>query len=122
MNPNKFFSKDLSNKIRVNLEGVSGEEERYSLLENEDYETKENELRLISLEQDIKERKKFAKWIFITVVGWLFCILGVIICTGLGCLKISDPVSLALIGSTTVNIIALFVIIAKYLFPSNLGQ
>lgn len=75
---------------------------------------------MIATYQDIRERKKFAKWIFWMVVGWLIVILGIIICTGRGLLRLSDAVVLGLIGSTTVNITAFFVIVTKYLFPSKM--
>ena len=105
--------------IADNLKAVVPEELQLSANESQDYEKLANAASLIGTYQDIRERKKFAKWIFWMVVGWLVVILGIIICTGRGLLQLSDAVVLALIGSTTVNITAFFVIVTKYLFPSK---
>ena len=106
--------------IADNLKAVVPEELQLSANESQDYEKLANAASLIGTYQDIRERKKFAKWIFWMVVGWLIVILGIIICTGRDLLQLSDAVVLALIGSTTVNITAFFVIVTKYLFPSKM--
>ncbi len=106
--------------IEDNLKAVVPEELQLSANESQDYEKLANAASLIGTYQDIRERKKFAKWIFWMVVGWLIVILGIIICTGRDLLQLSDAVVLALIGSTTVNITAFFVIVTKYLFPSKM--
>lgn len=77
------------------------------------------QLRAESFAQDIKERKKFAKWIFWMVVGWLLSIIAIIVLVGLKLIVLSDSVILALIGSTTVNITTFFLVVTKYLFPSG---
>ena len=53
------------------------------------------------------------------VAVWLIAILTIIILTGLCILDISDTIILGLIGATTVNVTAFFVIVTKYLFPSK---
>ena len=78
-----------------------------------------NALQLQSAKQDFELRKKFAHRIFFMVVAWLVVILAIIICTGMKLLAISDAVLLGLIGSTTVNVTAFFVIVTKYLFPTK---
>ena len=74
---------------------------------------------LRSLQDDIAARKKYAKWIFWMVVGWLIVILGIVILVGLEKLKLDSTVVLGLIGSTTVNVTAFFLVVTKYLFPSG---
>ena len=111
--------KSLRSLIDENLAAVIPEEVQLSISESQDYDKLSSATNLLSLLQDIQERKKFAKWIYWMVVGWLIIILGIIICTGLECLKISDAVILGLIGSTTVNVTAFFVIVTKYLFPNK---
>lgn len=69
--------------------------------------------------QDISERKKFAKWIFWMLLGWLAIILGIIVSVGFSWIKLSDSVIIALITSTTLNVAGFFLAVTKYLFPSK---
>jgi len=103
------------------IESSSTDPRNTSLSQNEfdQYNEEERRARLAGLLQDISERKKFAQWIFWMVVGWLVVILGIIIAEGLKWLIIPESVTLALIGSTTVNVTAFFVIVTKYLFPGK---
>lgn len=93
-----------------------------SQVEFNQYDQEERRARLEGLVQDIRERKRFAQLIFFMVVGWLVVILGIIVAEGLGWLIIPESVTLALIGSTTVNVTAFFVIVTKYLFPGRTMQ
>lgn len=116
---------DLTEKNTKFLsEEVSNEEKQLSKYEEYAFENPHEAVQLRSLIQDIQERKSYASKIFFMVVGWLIIILAIIILGGIETnngriLKISDTVILALIGSTTINITTFFVIVTKYLFPSN---
>ena len=74
-----------------------------------------------SLAQDIRERKHYAKRLFKLVSWWLVGMFMMTIAYGWvdSYFKPSENVMLALIGSTTVNVLGLFIIVAKYLFPSH---
>lgn len=106
-------------QIDQNLSDVQPEEIQLSVNEGRDLDEMLKKVNLKGAIQDIDERKKFAKWIFWMVVGWLVVILGIIICSGSKCLILSDAVVIALISSTTVNVTTFFVIVTKYLFPSS---
>jgi len=58
--------------------------------------------------------------IFWLVVGWLACVVLCIVLTGYEDtgFKLSDQVLIAFITSTTINVVGLFVIVAKWLYPS----
>lgn len=74
------------------------------------------------LEQDIEERRKYSLRIFILCCIWVFCIFALLVAQGVSWkthFSLSEPVLLAAIGSTTANIIAVFVIVARYLFPDR---
>ena len=91
------------------------------------------DLELNELEQNIKARKLYAKLIFGLVCGWLVCVLVIAILEGLGAsgeafyffrrfpikFKLESNVMIALIATTTANIIAVLVIVMKYLFPNQ---
>lgn len=83
---------------------------------------------------NLKDIHKARLWglvaLFLLIVGWLITILTFVYWTGTPAdwskkpsdeasrmvLRLSEPVLIALIGSTTVNVIALFVIAAKWLY------
>jgi hypothetical protein len=89
------------------------------------YREGKEELELRGLAQDIDLRGQFANRIFILFVGWLLLVLGVLFFQGFKAtvyghnFGLSDSVVLALIGSTTVNVIGVFVIVVHYLFPNR---
>jgi len=74
-----------------------------------------------SLRDDISSRKDFAYKLFGLAVAWLFAVYWMVLLNGGGFvqLEISDNVILAMIGSTTVNVLGLFYIVANYLFPTK---
>lgn len=70
-------------------------------------------------QQDRNQRKDYATKIFWLVCAWLAAILGLVFCTGLKRLDLSDSVLITLISSVSVNIIGLMAIVANYLFPKT---
>ena len=76
---------------------------------------------LQGLGQDIAERKIYAKYFFRLACSWLFIITLILLLQGLGLwnFKLQDNVVLALIGSTTVNILGILYVVANYLFPKR---
>jgi hypothetical protein len=75
--------------------------------------------------QDTKLRGQFTKRIFLLILGWLSVVLGIIIFQGFKftifthSFGLSNAVLLALIGSTTANVLGVFVIVVHYLFPDS---
>lgn len=74
---------------------------------------------LQSQEQDRKQRGQFAKKIFWVVVIYIFAVIVIVILNGANVLRTSDSVNITLLGTTTANVISLFVIVAKYLFHAK---
>lgn len=73
------------------------------------------------LEQDIQERKDYAKKIYKLTLGWFIGLALVLVLHGwrdVTHFDLSERIILALITSTTIEVIGVFVIVAKYLFPS----
>jgi hypothetical protein len=58
-----------------------------------------------------------AQWLFAAVVVWMFAILAIVICHGLGWMTISDHILIALLSTTSVNVIGLLYVVVRYLFP-----
>jgi cytosine/uracil/thiamine/allantoin permease len=72
--------------------------------------------KLRTRQQDREERKKYARHIF--NFTWIWCggVFLLLFLTGIGFLKFETSVVITLITTTTANILALFVIVANYLF------
>lgn len=103
------------------------------------YDKKERQAALDDRTQDTSERKRYASRVFVLICCWVGAILSILFFQGFLSqssgdillkwgsayfripwrFSLSDPVLLALIGSTTVNIIGLFVIVMNYLFPKR---
>jgi hypothetical protein len=72
--------------------------------------------------QDIRERKTYAKRIFLITVSWLIGLAAVVALDGWRTFthfQASERIILALITSATIEVIGLFVIVTRYLFPST---
>src|SRR5881296_1293307 len=68
------------------------------------------------LEQDINERKKYAHRIFVMICSWIGAVFLLLIASGIGFhFSLPEAVLLAVIGSTTVNILGIFYIVTHYL-------
>ena len=98
---------------------VRSEETALTKREEDSYDKAAKEIKLASDRQDMEERKRYAGKIFGLVAVWLVFIAIVMISVGLSFLKFSENVVLALIGSTTLNVLVLFYIVANYLFPKK---
>ena len=78
--------------------------------------------RVQGVRQDRNERKKYALCIFVLICAWVLSISLLIGLAGFGTLihfVLPTGVLLAAIGSTTVNVLGLFYIVAHYLFPAR---
>lgn len=87
--------------------------------------------------QAIGQRRAFAPLLFALTCGWLIAVVFILLVQGFSQgggfffhsalfnvtlsfqFKLSDPVLLALMGTTTVNVLGLFYLVAKYLFRDS---
>lgn len=70
-----------------------------------------------SKKQDREQRKKFAAWIFGVVCVYILSVLTLLYIIGFSFAYLTDTVLVALLTTTTANVIGLLVIVARYLFP-----
>lgn len=68
------------------------------------------------LENDNEARKRFGDWIFTIVVIWLFFVLLILVSVGNGTFKFDNSVLITMLTTTSVNIIGLLLVVARYLF------
>ena len=85
--------------------------------ESERLQTEEYEEKIEGIKQDRAERKKYASRYYLLVVGWLLAVIGLLALNKKLCL--GENVLLMLLGTTTANIVAVLILVAKYLFPAK---
>lgn len=93
------------------------------LSKDESFSDKKKRIELFSLEEDLagktqdrKQRGTFAMCIFIFVCVYMASALTIVILDGCGVLDISETVQITMLGTTTANVIGLFIVVANYLF------
>jgi hypothetical protein len=71
----------------------------------------------------LKQRKRYAFLLFGLSAVWLLFIGMFLVLAGMEKLKVADSVLIALISTTTANVLGLFYIVARWLFPNrnNIG-
>lgn len=67
--------------------------------------------------QDRRERKRYAELVFRLVCWWLAGVMALVCCAGLEAVHLDETVLMTIVGSTTASVVAIFVVVAKYLFP-----
>jgi hypothetical protein len=106
------------------IENVIGEQDaKLSTHEEEDLKNKrlENNLKaekLLGINQDRKERKRFANKLYWFLVCFISCVIILLFLCGFGCLNfiLTDSVLIALLTTTSANVIGIFIFVVKYLF------
>lgn len=104
---------------------LKNEAEQQEKQEEQSYENKKHTEDIADRQQNRIERKKYAKSVYRLIIGWLIGIFVLILLAGTGTtfgsafFHLSDTVLLAMIGGTTVNVLGLFVIVMRHLFPNN---
>lgn len=95
-------------------------------LENEQLRVEIEKLRaeLTSFNQDILQRRSFAPKLYLLTCVWLGLVTLIVLLQGFSegrwhIFRLDDSVLIALLGTTTVNVVGLFYVVAKYLFPEK---
>ncbi len=106
--------------IRLPQQTPSSSPDTETTEEIESLESAHKRAIIAGLRQDIGERKIYARRIFILICAWLGAVFLVLVGQGIGYhFSLSQTIILALIGSTTVDVLGLFYIVAHYLFPTR---
>ena len=76
---------------------------------------------LTGLVQDREQRKTYSLRLFVLICVWISVVFGIVIAHGCESVafRLDQAELVTLIGSTTVNVIGLFAIVARYLFPNS---
>jgi|SRR5579859_5764362 len=126
MPPPDDFAKKLTEALTRSLKDVSNVPDPQTRQEEDDLEKEHARAILRGVKQDIEERKKYARRFFILACFWLAAITVLLVLQGFGSFwfglmpfKLADTVLLAVIGSTTVNVLGILYVVANYLFPKR---
>ena len=93
-----------------------------------DLEAHKLEFQLECLEHELKElrdnhslRLSYTGHIFKLVVAWLTCVVMCVVLAGfrLWGFQLSEKILIAFITSTTINVVGLFVLVAKWMYPAG---
>jgi len=108
-------------KIHPELGKVSRKPDRFTDQEKDYLEGEKKRALLIGLVQDIGQRKAFGNKIYCLVVFWVIGILALLASQGFGAFgfNLSEKVLITLIGGTTLNVLGIFVIVARYFFRES---
>lgn len=90
--------------------------------EERDLERQEYGAHIDGLKQDIKERKVYAGRIFSLLSIWLIGMFLLLLLQGFGKhlgFILGENVLMAAIGGTTINVIGIFLVVVRYLFPQR---
>ena len=101
------------------LNAVSDEPDDCTTLEQ--FELLQKKAELDSFKSDTTARKDYAKKIFGLTCLWILGVYCLLLFQGFGykSFRLSDSVILAAIGTTTANIIGVFLIVTRYFFPKK---
>ena len=73
--------------------------------------------------QDRKQRKEFATKIFNFLCVYMVGVFVLLLFAGIDgqglCFSLNDEVLVALLTTTTINVVSIFIVVAKYLFPNR---
>lgn len=69
--------------------------------------------------QDTQFRKHLAKWVMWIIPIWLFIVIVVLICCGIGLLTLKSEILITLLATTTINVLGLANIVLKGIFPNG---
>jgi hypothetical protein len=98
-----------------------------------EFELQDSHVEKAKIAEELAEQKRqnqrkvddhqFKLWLaiglFLLLVVYLGIVLCIVVANGVGCIKNQEAVLISLLGTTSVNVIGLFVIVAKYFFPHD---
>ena len=92
----------------------------------EDYSSKREAIEIAQLQEELDskrqdriQRKEYANKIFNLLRIYLLAVFVILCCNGFNFFSLKDPVLIAIVTTTTANVIGIFYFVAKYLFHTK---
>lgn len=118
--------KALDSDGEIKVESPDAEEKTVSSIENNKRQEEYNRLKeeTAGIKQDREERKVYAGKTFNLLCVYMVCVGILLLMSGFSWSEkakfhLSDPVLIAILGTTTTNILGIFYFVANYLFPKR---
>ena len=115
---------ELDREIKVEAPDAEEKEVKFIELKKQTEEYNKLKEEVESIKQDREERKVYAGKTFNLLCVYMVCVGILLLMSGFsGSEKakfhLSDPVLIAILGTTTTNILGIFYFVANYLFPKR---
>lgn len=118
--------KALDSDSEIKVEAPDAEEKTVSSIEHNKRQEEYNRLKeeTAGIKQDREERKVYAGKTFNLLCVYMVCVGILLLMLGFSesekaKFHLSDPVLIAILGTTTTNILGIFYFVANYLFPKR---
>jgi hypothetical protein len=95
------------------------EGERSLAREKADLENQKEKARLERYHNRTKSQERMGRHLMRAVMLWMCAVIVIVFLQGFGIVVLSDSVLITLLGSTSANVVGLFAIYAKWLFPKK---
>lgn len=121
---NKQNLAPVDNKIKKIIDNISAPDNPVSATKSKDIEKRDEDLRKKRIENDVAEnelelKKGICNWVKWVVTIYLIFIAIIVLALTAGIGQLNDNVIIALLTTTTINILGLPYMIIKSLFPSK---
>lgn len=114
------MAQDLNRNLINEIETVTGTPDIETIASRRSvYQDQFDEATLNNFLQNQIARRRYSLRIFIITSGWLISVVGILLLVGFKVLDLSDSVLIALLGTTTVNVLGFFIIVIQYLFNKD---
>ncbi|MBX7147079.1 MAG: hypothetical protein K1X44_07210 [Alphaproteobacteria bacterium] len=107
------------NDLRINLAHLPAQVAGPKITNDEKATRESEDLDRERTKQDLGHQRSAYRWILGAVLIWLILVMTIIFLTGFDVIHLSDAVMIALLTTTTANVIAMLWAIIKYLFKTN---
>ncbi len=107
---------ELDNSEPSLIDAVKENEELIS--DSKLFKNKEREANLKNINQNIEQRKDYAHKIFCLISGWLFFTALITLGCATNNLELSENVLIALLTTSSANVILIFIYVVRYLFKA----
>lgn len=119
-----FEALELDREIKVEAPDTEEQEVNYIELNKKLEEYKRLQEETAGIKQDREERKVYAGKTFNLLCVYMVCVGILLLMSGFSesekaKFHLSDPVLIAILGTTTTNILGIFYFVANYLFPKR---
>lgn len=111
---------NIADNLREDLAGTPATPDQQTQASTEStYQDKYDSITLLNFTQNVEARKRYSNRIYLLTSFWLISVISILVFVGMKVLVLSDAVLIALLGTTTINVLGFFVIVIQYLFNKD---